>query len=500
MNKTTHLGLNLPLGTEASDLAPLNENFSKLDGEVFSRVRAVNGVQADASGNAQVQTVPFANSLVTDEQETVSGAFGIRLTAGGGSISTGEGMLAALYGRSEHTGTTQEQLSMTVHNATRPAGTDGITAKIDRDAFVSYVGEPDSTTVTMEYDGGWTSEPSWYGVTVTGVPIDGDSITVVYARAMRGTITQSVPTGFTATGWNLYNNTNGYARVAKYSDTDGYLIDGNFTSIQYSKELNGTRRSITVVSGGFNVEDDGYVWVAGGDNSTTFILPTRDDWKHGYQGEWKAYEEKHIDLQSVMSNCFPYGLCQAGTVRDEINLMTQKAIRRVERVMYSASTIQTLEANGTAYDEDEDYIYYALDKPIVTAIEVDAAYTANMHGMEIAEWEGVAPEVLTLYGQSLTEKVDQISLKVDQMILKTSSAIQIPTDSKTYSMSGITAAHEVLRWNFSVSAENSPPCDLTIVTADGQFTVTNGGGETTETIQPVFGIPSLVAAEIVNAQ
>ena len=65
MNKTTHLGLNLPLGTEASDLSPLNENFSKLDSEVFSRVRAVNGVQADASGNAQVQTVPFANAVST---------------------------------------------------------------------------------------------------------------------------------------------------------------------------------------------------------------------------------------------------------------------------------------------------------------------------------------------------------------------------------------------------------------------------------------------------
>lgn len=75
-----------------------------------------------------------------------------------------------------------------------------------------------------------------------------------------------------------------------------------------------------------------------------------------------------------------------------------------------------------------------------------------------------------------------------------STAIPIPSSSKSYTMAGLTADHRVWKWQFSDSAENSPPCDLTITTYNGYFTVTNTNGDsTTETIQPIFTVPTAIA-------
>jgi hypothetical protein len=56
-------------------------------------------------------------------------------------------------------------------------------------------------------------------------------------------------------------------------------------------------------------------------------------------------------------------------------------------------------------------------------------------------------------------------------------------------MDGLTVNHELIRWNFSSSAENSPPASLSWATYAGYFTITNTAGTTDETIKPVFGIP-----------
>ena len=76
-------------------------------------------------------------------------------------------------------------------------------------------------------------------------------------------------------------------------------------------------------------------------------------------------------------------------------------------------------------------------------------------------------------------------------LITVSSAISIPSSgsSATYSISGITADYQLVAWNFSTSAENYPPADLTWTTGNGTFTVQNTSGTTSETIKPVFGIP-----------
>lgn len=88
---------------------------------------------------------------------------------------------------------------------------------------------------------------------------------------------------------------------------------------------------------------------------------------------------------------------------------------------------------------------------------------------------------------------------LDVRVMKCSTAFAIPAVNSpiTKSMPGLTADHELVRWNFADSgtpvAENAPPVDLTWTTAAGQFVITNTGGTTTYTIQPVFALPSAIA-------
>lgn len=77
-------------------------------------------------------------------------------------------------------------------------------------------------------------------------------------------------------------------------------------------------------------------------------------------------------------------------------------------------------------------------------------------------------------------------------VIKCTTAISIPASGSSVSMdiNGLTDKHEVARWNFSESAENNPPANLTLTTYAGYFTLTNTGGTTSETIKPVFILPT----------
>ena len=91
-------------------------------------------------------------------------------------------------------------------------------------------------------------------------------------------------------------------------------------------------------------------------------------------------------------------------------------------------------------------------------------------------------------------EIAELQTAITNAILQPSSAFPIPSTSVTKTMTGITASHVLVAWNFSSSAENSPPCDLTWSTANGSFTITKTGGTTSESIQPVFALPTAVAA------
>ena len=86
--------------------------------------------------------------------------------------------------------------------------------------------------------------------------------------------------------------------------------------------------------------------------------------------------------------------------------------------------------------------------------------------------------------------------EVDDHLLIPSSTIPIPTSggSASYDLPGLTADYVLFLWNFSSSAENMPPVDLTWNTYNGYFTITNDSGSTSESIQPVFALPNAVTA------
>ena len=99
---------------------------------------------------------------------------------------------------------------------------------------------------------------------------------------------------------------------------------------------------------------------------------------------------------------------------------------------------------------------------------------------------------------ALSQQIDDLQDESDTRVLKPSAAFSIPASggSVSYNLAGLTASHELARWNFSSSAENDPPVDLSWYTYDGYFTITNTSGSTSETIQPVFVLPEVIATTV----
>lgn len=402
-SKTPNIGLIKQAGTEYGDNDITNENLDKIDEEIGKRGKTVNGIAPDEKGDYRIDEVPAARQIVTDESQQSSGEYQFRTTGGDASLSDGDGKLTKIMGRSTHTGIVEESLTLTVNAVAREEGEEPITATIDRDTFVAYVSV--SGTTTLEYTDAWSANPSLYGVTVEGTPVDGDEIVIVYVKANRGLITNSAPTRFISTGWNLYNHSAGYARVKKYSDTYGFMIGGAYSAVKFSETLTGSKTTITPVSGKFNIPADGYVWVTDGNNSTTYILMTWSDWTNGYTGDWKAYSESIVNFATVVSSAFPYGMMRVNGVADELDFEFGQAISRIERLTYSAENIAAVEAAGRAYDCDETYIYAVRTTPVVTTMTVSGDHVACDHGEEIVDGGTVAPFVITLYGENLVDKL-----------------------------------------------------------------------------------------------
>lgn len=391
------------ISTNEASISDLEDDVDDINGELAIRLKSVNSIPADENGNVDVVETEYARQIVTDDAQQSTGEFLFRTTGGDASLSDGPAMLVSIGGRSVHTGVVQESLNMTVNMATREEGQEGITAEIDRDTFVSYVSVSGTTTLTFTTE--WSADPEDYGITVTGTPISGDNIVVVYVKESRGTITVSNPNKFISTGWNLYNNENGkkYAHVKKYSTTYGFKIGGAYSSLEFSETVSGARTSITPASGYFTVPADGYVFVTGGD-ATTYIFMTWSDWTEGYEGEFEAYTESAIDLSTIMAN-FSNGLFQVGYTYDEINFSMKRAISRIERLAYTDGNIEYARNSGRAYDADENYIYLVKETEDVYVITSTGAYTASDHGNEIIEGGEVPVYVSTLYGQNLVDKL-----------------------------------------------------------------------------------------------
>ena len=406
---TTFFNLFKPAKTDSQAIGKLDENFDIIDTEMHRPPLTVNSVEPDpTTRNLYLETVPLADNLTSDQAQMDSGTFIQRSSGGEASIADGDAYLLSIRGNMVKTGYVAESINMTVTPAEREEGVDPITATLDRDDFVAAASA--SGTYTYTFTTEWSTDPSTYGITVTGTPIDGDVISVVYVKEDRGTITVANPSAFNSTGWNLYDNTAGYAKVVKYSESYGFKIGGTYSLVEFATTVSGTRQAVSIDDGYFTIPSDGYVFVTGG-NSTTYILMTWSDWTEGYTGDFETYSDDSISLSEVMLN-FPYGLMAVGNARDEINLNSQLAINRIQRLAYTAENLAAVIASGVPYDTDTNYIYAVLETPVSTAIELDGEYTVSDHGIEFFTGTSVPCTADVLYGNNLKNKLERDVLTI----------------------------------------------------------------------------------------
>lgn len=377
--------------------------------QIKDAVKSVNGEEPDENGDIEILAVPYAGNLQSDSSGLNTDTFIIRTSGGSSSVENGDSWLMRVKGNSEHEGYVAEVLEMSVTPVDPESGT-AIRATIDRDTFIAEVTE--SGTITLVYSTDWSTDPTVYGITVTGTPAAGDTIVVVYVAEERGTITPANPQSMISTGWNLYNHDTGYARVIKYDEDEGFMISGAYMALKFAATPDGTQTDISVTSGHFQVPSDGYVFVTGGNSTTTAIWMTWSDWTEEYEGEFAAYTETEADFSSVMSTYFPYGLLKAGSAVDEIDLNLGQAISRVERLAYSAANRASAAASGREYEFDENYIYLARITAVVNSVTVDGAMAVNDHGLEMFSQTDVPVEAEMLYGQNLKNKLERDVLTI----------------------------------------------------------------------------------------
>ena len=405
--------------TDDYTIQQFNDNMDIIDTEMHKPPLTVNETSPDANRNIQIDTVPLADNLTSDEAQINTGTYIIRSSGGEASIKDGSAMLSEIRGNMIKTGYVAESIVPTVSN-------DDLSVEIDRDTFVNYVAT--SGTLTFTYTTQWSADLSLYGITVTGTPENGDTITVVYVKGNRGTITTATPTAFISTGWNLYNHSSGYARVMNYSEEYGFMIDGTYTSLAFAETLSGTQTAITPVNGHFNLpagKESGYIFVTGGNATDTEIWMTWSDWTDEPNGGvFEAYSQSMIDLSGVMVN-FPYGLMRVGNVYDEINLNTGTAIIRIERMAYTEENLASVIASGVSYDTDTNYIYAERLVETQLSISVDGQYIVDDHGTEMFIGTNVPVVATSLYGNDLKSKLRRDVLTISQQTLTDAQKAQV---------------------------------------------------------------------------
>ena len=432
--RTTHLNLIKQDANYMPDYAKDHTNLDKLDTEIFARGKKFNGEPVGDDGEFHINRIPYADNLETTFSQKSNESFVIRTTGGEASIEDGNAWLMLIKGTRVHTGYSPYVLNMVPTWETRPEGESNPTASIDDDTFIAYVATSGTTVLTYSSTG-WSADPEDYGITITGTPIQGDYITITYTKEEPGTITQSTPAVFTSTGWNLYDHTNTYAILIKYSDSQGFKISGTYDSLSFSKTLSGNLTPVTPVSGGFNpfstsdpIGTIGYLFVEGGNTTNTAIWMTREDWTSAYDGSFQAHTTSTVDISSFMTTNFPYGLLQVGTVQDEINFNIGIATSRVQRLSKNSTNMNTAKNSGRQYEYDENYIYLEREVPVTTAITVDGGYVASDHGIEF--WTGTNQAVYaeTVYGANLKNKLERDTLTISQQTLTTAQQGQVRTN------------------------------------------------------------------------
>ena len=411
----------------ADDSTKVADRIEALEESTAGAVKSVNGNGPDDTGNVTLNRVAYADNLLSSGSQTSEASFMIRASGGDAYIGDGDARIAIIRGQAEHSGYVPEVIDAVPSN-------EDLTVEIDRAAFLAAVTE--STTFTLTFSGAWSTDPANYGITVTGTPENGDTIAVTYVEEERGTIAVSDPQTFIATGWNLWNGSEGYARVVKYSETYGFRVGGSYTAISWSATETGAQTLLSVNDRDFDIPGDGYVFVTGAD-STTEIYMTRGDWMtQANGGVHESYSQNIINLAGIMAGAFPDGLMAVGDVYDEISFNERKTFSRIEKIPYSEEARAEAEDSGRPYDVDVDWIYIVRENPVESALaEGLGKYTVNGHGMELIEGGEIAPEIRIVYSNDLKNKLERDVLTISQQTLTAAQKEQVKQNIGALSIS-----------------------------------------------------------------
>lgn len=419
-------GADIPINGE-----PEAQTIAEAVEALSGAVKTVNGDAPDENGNVSIQRVNLAGNLETEFKATSEGVFLQRTSGGSAAIIDGQANLLSVMGNNVHTGFVAEVIAMDV----QPADSESdLAASINKATWRDYVNDSGTTTFTYT-SGAWKIDGTTvtladYGIAITaGTAEENDAIVVSYVKEERGTITPAQPTQFVATGWNLFSASRGYAKVVKYSEEYGYKVSGAYTQLQFAATVGGTRSTITPNSAGiFQIPSDGYVFVTGGDSTSTAIFPTWSDWTEGYPGEFQGYTQTVIDLSLIMMTYFPNGMFSVGNVRDEISIVNGAAISRIDRWEYNEDTLDDAVATGREYKYDENYIYIVKANATSEPISISGVFTANDHGTEYFEGSDVPVYCKAQYNANLKNKLERDTVTISQQTLSASEQEQIRTN------------------------------------------------------------------------
>lgn len=435
--RTTNLELYKPADGDAPDISKNNWNMDKLDTEVASRVKTVNGTAPGTDGNVAITHVDWAGNLETGINKRIEDAFIMRTTGGTASVSTGTATLRKVLGNRVRIGHVDAVGTMTVTMTTREAGEDEIDATLDLAAFETAV-ENVTGTYTFDYVSDWSDDPAEYGITVMGTPKNGDQITVAFTAEVLGTIVQCTPAELVSTGWNLYNSTTGRAMAVKYSDEFGYQIGGEYSAVKWSATEDSAKQTLTVDAGGnFSVPADGVIWVSDGDDTTWVALA----WSTGRTVTTPdPYTESTVDLSDIMEAAFQDGLMQAGDVRDEIDITNQMVYAKIEKLENTAANMAEARASGRTFEFDDSYIYIEKAEWDVYGIALSGEYSVNDYGIEFFTETTVPVMTDVMYGQDLTNKLERDVVTISAQTLGASDQAQVRENIGAASAAAVEAA------------------------------------------------------------
>ncbi len=369
----------------------------------------------DPVGVYPTTTVGFANNLVSSSKIVSDTKFNYRKTGGSENVLNGEATINSIRGSVNCT-TIEEKCTMDIESTT-------ITATINVATFRSAV-QNNEGDYTFIYDqGSWkrngtiVNMASTFGITITGVASNEDSIIVHFIPEYIGTITIAKPTKLTSIKFNQFNKNDTTKRIQNHyinasgdvtsgkpdASTNTYgiiwfeclgnntytIYDANENSI-YRVAWNATApttssRGLTLLSptttaipGGQTLSDSTFLqYYTPPANGYLCVVPTNNVDKlccHLTEAgdedtKYEEYIEDNFifDIEYTLKDnnnttIFPNGLLAVPNYADEINYKEGKMYKRIKRD--SISQLPTIKTHPTwSYIYDNQYVYYYDEDP-----------------------------------------------------------------------------------------------------------------------------------------